>query len=144
MPHSNYVRDFYGWTNEQAALLRAGKFAMADIEHIAEEIESLGGSEKRELVNCLGVLLLRLLKWRFQPKRRGASWEAPIRIQRLNLARHLKANPSLKAKLPEATAVAYQWAVSEAAAETGLAVSKLPANCPWSFDEMTRSDFLPE
>ena len=132
MPHSNYVRDFYGWTNEQAALLRAGKFAIADIEHIAEEIEGLGGSEKRELVNCLSVLLLRLVKWRFQPKRRGAGWEASIRVQRLNLARHLKANPSLKAKLPEATAVAYSWAVNEAAAETRLAPSKFPANCPWS------------
>jgi hypothetical protein len=33
-----YDRDFYAWANEQAALLRAGRFGKADIAHIAEEI----------------------------------------------------------------------------------------------------------
>jgi hypothetical protein len=37
-----YGRDFYAWSNEQAALLRAGDFLHADIAHIAEEIETLG------------------------------------------------------------------------------------------------------
>jgi hypothetical protein len=48
-PLSNalYNQDFYAWANEQAGLLRAGKLAEADIEHIAEEIESLGKTEKR-------------------------------------------------------------------------------------------------
>ena len=38
-----YDRDFYAWSREQAELLRAGKLAEADIEHIAEEIDSMGG-----------------------------------------------------------------------------------------------------
>ena len=67
MKNSLYDRDFYAWANEQAALLRSGKLAEADIENIAEEIESMGRSEKRELVNRLTVLLLHLLKWQFQP-----------------------------------------------------------------------------
>jgi hypothetical protein len=53
-----YDRDFYAWANEQAALLRAGKLDAADIAHIAEEIESMGKTEKRELVSRLSVLLL--------------------------------------------------------------------------------------
>ncbi|MDJ0447925.1 DUF29 domain-containing protein [Methylocystis sp. JR02] len=73
--------DFYAWTHEQAELLRAGKFADADIEHIAQEIESMGKTEKRELVSRLRVLMLHLLKWRFQPMKRTASWEASIRVQ---------------------------------------------------------------
>ncbi|NCA87749.1 MAG: DUF29 family protein [Gammaproteobacteria bacterium] len=43
-----YERDFFAWANEQAALLHAGRFVAADIERIAEEIESLGRGEKRE------------------------------------------------------------------------------------------------
>ena len=44
-----YDSDFYAWSREQAELLRAGKLAEADIEHIAEEIDSMGRTEKREL-----------------------------------------------------------------------------------------------
>ena len=57
MPNSNYDRDFYAWANEQAALLRTGQLGQADIANIAEEIESLGRTEKRELVGRLTVLL---------------------------------------------------------------------------------------
>jgi Domain of unknown function DUF29 len=71
---SAYVRAFYAWTNEQSALLRAGKLGQADLEHIAEEIESMGKTEKRELISRLTVLLLHLLKWRFQPELRSTSW----------------------------------------------------------------------
>ena len=72
--HPLYDQDFYAWTNEQAALLRAGRLSEADVEHIAEEIENMGKSEKRELVSRLRVLLLHLLKWQYQPTRRGKSW----------------------------------------------------------------------
>jgi Domain of unknown function DUF29 len=71
MSDSNYDNDFYAWANEQAALLRTGMLAQADIEHIAQEIESMGRTEKRELVSRLRVLLLNLLKWRFQPAGSG-------------------------------------------------------------------------
>ncbi len=50
---SLYDRDFFAWANEQAALLRAGRLAAADIDNIAEEIESMGRSEKRELLMAL-------------------------------------------------------------------------------------------
>jgi hypothetical protein len=62
-----YERDFFAWANQQASLLRAGQFAQADVEHIAEEIESMGRSEKRELLSRLAILLMHLLKWQAQP-----------------------------------------------------------------------------
>ena len=96
MPNTNYDHDFYAWANEQAALLRQGKLGDADIEHIAEEIESMGRTEKRELVSRLTVLMLHLLKWRFQPGKRCSSWETSITVQRNRLARHMTDNPSLK------------------------------------------------
>src|ERR1700679_1879709 len=97
-----YDEDFYAWANEQAALLRSGKLASADIENIAEEIESMGKGEKRELISRLTVLLSHLLKWQFQPNLQGPSWKATIRVQRRDLSRHMTDNPSLKTKLPEA------------------------------------------
>lgn len=89
-----YDRDFFAWSLEQAKLLRARKLAEADIEHIAEEIDSMGRTEKRELISRLSVLLLHLLKWRYQPEKRSLSWEASIRVQRNRLADHLDDNPS--------------------------------------------------
>ena len=130
MSDSNYDSDFYAWANEQAALLRAGRLGQADIEHIAQEIESMGRTEKRELVGRLRVLLLHLLKWRFQPTGRGSSWKASIRVQRLDLAEHLKDNPSLKTIVPQAIATAFEGAIIEAADETKLRESAFPALCP--------------
>jgi hypothetical protein len=139
-----YERDFYAWANEQAALLRDDKLAEADIEHIAEEIESMGRAEKRELISRLTVLMLHLLKWQYQPGLRGPSWRATIRLQRHDLMSHLGDNPSLKASLPEAIERAYGRVVIAAEAETGLPESSFPAACPWSYDKMIAEDFGPE
>jgi hypothetical protein len=130
-----YDRDFYAWANEQAALLRAGKLSDADVANIAEEIESMGRSEKRELVSRLVVLLLHLLKWQYQPARRGRSWQVTIENTRDELDRHMIDNPSLKAKLPEAMADAYRRARRSAAAETDLPDITFPAECPWTFEQ---------
>lgn len=144
MNASLYDRDFYAWANEQAALLRAGKLDAADIAHIAEEIESMGKTEKRELVNRLAVLLQHLLKWQYQPERRSKSWAATIKVQRRDLERHLKDNPSLRAKLGESIEDAYGDAVLLAAGETDLPESAFPVTCPWAFERFMDADFWAE
>jgi hypothetical protein len=144
MSNSLYEQDFYAWANEQAALLRAGKLADADIENIAEEIESMGRSEKRELVNRLTVLLLHLLKWQFQPGLRGNSWRLSIEEQRYRLEDHLNDNPSLQAQLDKAMRDAYRLALIEAERETGLARETFPPQCSYSFGEAMRPEFWPE
>jgi hypothetical protein len=112
---STYDSDFYAWANTQAALLRSGRIDQADIEHIAEEIESMGKSELRELENRLARLFTHLLKWQFQPNRRSRSWTLTIKEQRRRLHRHLAQNPSLKATLEQAVLDAYGDAILEAA-----------------------------
>jgi hypothetical protein len=92
-----YDRDIILWSEEQARLLRAGQFAELDIEHLADEIEDVGKSEKRELASRVAVLLAHLLKWRVQPKNRSASWRATINDQRRRIALAIKETPSLKA-----------------------------------------------
>ena len=106
--------------------MRAGKLTEADIEHIAEEIDSMGRTEKRELISVLTVLLLHLLKWRHQPGKRGPSWEASIANRRDDIADHLDGNPSLRPLLPQAFASAYRKASREAVAETGLPGATFP------------------
>jgi len=56
-----YQDDIVVWANEQARLIRAGRFDLLDLEHIAEEIEDVGKSEQRELSRRMAVLLAHLL-----------------------------------------------------------------------------------
>ncbi len=142
--YSLYERDFYASSNQQAALLRAGKLQHADIEHIAAEIESMGKTEKRELIGRLTVLLLHLLKWRFQSAKRAASWEASVKVRRNRLIDHLDDNPSLKPLAPSALATAYRDAVIEAIAETGLPEPMFPEACPWTIEQVLSAEFWPD
>jgi hypothetical protein len=144
MPSTLYETDFYAWANEQAALLRSGKLSLADIENIAEEIESMGKTEKRELLSRLKVLLMHLLKWQFQPVGRSVSWQLTIKEQRREVVRHLADNPSLKGRLAETMADAYGDAIIAAARETSLPEDTFPTECPWSFEQITDPAFWPD
>ncbi len=139
-----YERDFYGWAMAQARLLRAGRLDAADIENIADEIESMGRSEKRELVSRLTMLMVHLLKWQVQPSHRGKSWRLTVENQRDDLQDHLADNPSLKPLLGEVLLSAYRRARRKAAIETGLDPQVFPATCPWTYDQAVDADFWPD
>ena len=47
--------DFYAWTQQQVDLLKSGNLVDVDVKHLIEEIESMGASERRELINRLAV-----------------------------------------------------------------------------------------
>ncbi len=140
----SYDGDTVGWAEHQAALLRAGCFAELDIENVAEEIESVGRSERKELTSRLTVLIAHLLKWQFQPSGRGNSWRDTISTQRMQIARHMKRNPSLKAKLDEAVEDAHADARVVARQETGLEPEMFPLACPYSWAQIMEHQLLPE
>ena len=139
-----YERDFYAWANEQGRLLRSGQLSEADIENIAEEIETLARGEKREFRRLLRRLLLRLLRWQVQPVRRSKARKVGIKLQRRALARHLSESPSLVELLAEVTEDAYTSAFLKAQVKTGLGESAFPATCPWSFEQVMAADFWPD
>ncbi|ATO31323.1 hypothetical protein DZA65_00400 [Dickeya dianthicola] len=139
-----YDNDFYGWTQEQASLLRSGRLAELDVHNLLEEIEAMGRSERRELEFRLQVLFMHLLKWEYQPSHRGKSWQLTIEEQRRKAMRVLSENPSLKSRLQNIIVDAYGDAVIGAERETGLNRGLFPANCPWSFDQAVNPDFYPE
>lgn len=144
MAHVAYESDYYGWTQEQAALLREGRINQLDLQNLAEEIEDMGKAAKRSLRSHLHVLLAHLLKWEYQPhypyKR---SWELTIDEQRDSIIDLLADNLGLTPKIPELTAFAYRSALRSAEKETGLPQKTFPKECPWGFEQMTNFDYWP-
>ena len=138
--NTQYENDIVAWANEQAQLIRAGKFDQLDLEHLAEEIEDVGKSEKRELASRMAVLLAHLLKWQYQPERQTNSWQRTIKEQRRGISIALRETPSLKTSLNDPTWQEKAWtdAVSQAASETGLA--DFPDACQWQMHEQVLAD----
>jgi hypothetical protein len=66
-----YDEDFVRWTEEQSSALRdaagVGTNLPLDWEHLAEEIESLGRSQRHELHSRLAVILEHLMKLEHSP-----------------------------------------------------------------------------
>jgi hypothetical protein len=138
-----YERDYYTWTGMQARALRARKVSGLDWDNLAEEVEDLGKAEVHRLESHLELLLMHLLKWVYQPQRRSRSWSNSVREHRFRIQRVLRANPGLKAKLPEIFADAYEAARLSAENETGLDLSTVPESRPWTLDDAMRDDFWP-
>lgn len=142
MPEYNI--DFFAWTREQSVLIRARRWSEIDVEHLADEIEGMGKSEKRALESRLEILLMHLLKWRVQKDRRSNSWRRTIKDQRRRLEKLLSENLSLKAELLEFVEDVYPSAIVMAANETGLDDEKFPTSCPYSIGQILNADYLPE
>ena len=139
-----YEQDYARWCAEQGALLREGRFGALDRENLAEEIESLGRSDRREIESRLKPLLVHLLKWRFQPQGRSASWRTTIDEQRWRIAKILKESPSLKGYPQEVLAEEYGFARWAAMEETGLPEETFPQTCPFAIDQVLATSFLPD
>jgi Domain of unknown function DUF29 len=128
----------------QAAHLRAKDWAALDIDHLAEEIESLGNEQAHAVESHLVIVLAHLLKWRYQPQRRGKSWRTTVLVGRQQSARRLRRNPGLRPSLPTLLADAYRDARRRAMLETELPLAIFPEACPWPLDQILDEDFWPE
>lgn len=140
----DYEQDFYAWTLRNAELLRQGRFSEIDVEHLAEELEDMGKSERRALESHLRTVVLHLLKWRFQPALRGASWRQSVRNGRIAIRNILRDSPSLARQLPEMLTDEYPAARADAADETGLGEPAFPKVCPFTLEQVLDADFRPE
>jgi hypothetical protein len=139
-----YDTDFYLWTQTQTAALRAKDVAALDLEHLAEEIESLGKRDRRAVESYLEVILLHLLKWTYQSERRGRSWEKSLLQARHRLAKLLRENPSLANQVPEFLDEGYPHARRLAAVEANLPLTTFPETCPWAGEQVLDEEFWPE
>ncbi len=139
-----YDRDYYQWLTQTANLLREKEFTKLDLENLIEEIESLGKSEKRAIKSNLIVVILHLLKYKYQPQKRSNSWKSSIREHRRRIKELVTDSPSLNNYLSEIFAHCYVAATKQASDETGLSITFFPKECPFSLAESLDEDFLTE
>lgn len=140
-------KDHYAWTQETIEKLRQGKLNEVNMEDLIEELEDMASSDRRELRNRLSVLLMHLLKWRYQPERRGRSWQLTIEEQRIAIQDSLEDSPSLKPQVAQIGEKAYRRAVVLAARETNRDKSTFPTTFEetgWTWEQVLDMEFLPE
>lgn len=138
-----YEQDFYAWITSNAESLRNKKFDQLDIENLAEELETMGRSEKRALVSHLSILIAHLLKWQGQPDKRSKSWESTIREQRKCLLELLDESPSLKPLLASKWERAYEKGLVLASQETKLTTDSF-TEFAFTLDKALDDKFLPD
>jgi hypothetical protein len=140
---SLYDTDFHRWAKEQGEALREQRFANIDWRNVAEEIESLGRSDKRSIESNLAVILLHLLKWHHQPQKRKAGWKSSIAEHRARIGKLLSESPSLRGYPAEVLAEEYALARTKASDETRIAEDVFSELCPFTIDQVLDSAFYP-
>ena len=149
---SRYESDFYGWTQEQAAKLRKLLTERTnldlDFENIAEEIDSMGRSDRRQLVSRLDEIDNHLMKLAFslawEPRQQ---WRNSVTGQRHGIAKLLKQSPSLKPHLQDALAEAHEDALRYFDDVKLIQLNMpehLPLTCPFALEQMLNLDWWPE
>ena len=131
------ITDFYAWTREQANALRRGASNEIDWDNLAEKIETVGRSERREVRSRLALILRHLLKWQYQPERQSRDGRNTISTQREDLSDVIADSPSLKAYQSEILADAYARGSPQCAQRF-----QMPEDCPWTIDQVG-NNFLP-
>ncbi|CAC5342216.1 MULTISPECIES: DUF29 domain-containing protein [Planktothrix] len=139
-----YEQDFHLWVQQTIQLLESKHFEELDCQNLIEELDSMGKNDKNALKSNLRILLMHLLKYRFQPEKRSNSWQYTIIEHRQRIEDALENSPSLKPFLENIFIQCYQGAKKLAAAETGLPRSFFPENCPFSIEETLNIDYLPD
>ena len=145
----DYDTDFAAWSDHQAELLRrmgAGERVnnQVDWENVAEEIETLGHSDKREIRNRLAVICEHLLKWVHQPEQRSSSWRGSVVEARQQIASLIEESPSLKG-YPATALVGRHGAYVHGRAKVMIVAELvgLPEICPWSIEQLLDDDYWP-
>ncbi len=100
---SLYERDWHAWTQDQAARLRAWPEGLRpnglDVEHLAEEVEDLGGSQRRAVESYLEQINLHVSKLEFHPAAETRLHRmAEVDNFRSSLQREFRHSPSLRAR----------------------------------------------
>jgi hypothetical protein len=139
-----YEKDFFLWLKTTAQLLKEGKFNELDTANLVEEVEGMGRSEKRSVTSNLEVLLMHLLKYKYQPQKRSQSLLLTIYEHRDRIIQVLEESPSLKRYYQEKFLPCYQKARKMASIETGLNITIFPEDCPFELELILTEDYLPD
>jgi len=133
---TTYDRDLSLWAKDTAQLLRERCWDVIDWEHLIEEVEDLGKSERSAIGSQMERIMVHLLKWQYQPQRRSDSWLDSINDGRSQIRRKLEDSPSLRNYPDQVLAKEYTRARREAARQTGLEISIFPEFCPYEIKQV--------
>jgi len=136
-----YDTDLVQWSEQQAQALRSRSANALDWDNLAEEIEGLARSDRREIRNRLAVICAHLLKWQFQPDGRGGSWRGSIVEARDRIADLIEESPSLR-PYPE-TVLSAGYAAGRRKAEAETELVGMPEACPWTIEQVLDHAFWP-
>lgn len=140
-----YERDLVAWSHQNAELLRAGRFDELDVDNIAEEIESLGASQKRELISRIEEIIEHLLKLQLAPdlerEQNQRLWRVSINKQRRGVRQLLKSSPSLRSCLTtELLHDCYEQAAHELKIEDFSMFTLPPIECVYTWAEILEEE----
>jgi hypothetical protein len=141
---SLYEQDFLLWLEITAKQLQEGNLEHLDRKNLLEEIEAMGRKEKLSLESNLEILLMHLLKYKYQANKRSNSWQYTIDEHRSRIRKAFKVSPSLKQYFEEIFFQCYLEGRRKAALETGLSLATFPPECPFSQEETLNSDYFPD
>lgn len=138
-----YEADETAWLETMAELISEGKNEDLDYAHLQEFLTDMANRDKREVESRLGVLLMHMLKWTHQQKKRSKSWRRTIVNQRRELTKLLKSGV-LRQHAADTLAAVYRDALEDAVLETGLPTTDFPHECPYTVEMLLADDVLGE
>jgi Domain of unknown function DUF29 len=151
LERSLYQTDYYAWTKEQAARLRAmasaGIDGGLDLENLAEEVESLGRSELNAVRSQIRRAIEHLLKLEHSPSSQPRfDWRASVAQARDEIEDHITASmfPDVAADLDKLFGRARRDAASGMLKHGEQnAARALPKGCPYSLQQILDQDWYP-
>ena len=139
-----YDCDYAAWVEQTALLLRDRQFEAVDLENLIDELEDMSRREKRSLTSNVRVILMHLLKYKFQAEKRSRSWLVTLREHRIRSAEILADSPSLQNYLSDQFELCYAQARREAGDETGLEIEEFPIESPFTVSQCLDENFRPD
>ena len=138
-----YNRDFVAWADEQALLLEQKRWYELDLVNLIAEVQDLGNRHRDALESQLTRLLMHLLKWQYQPQKRGNSWLLTVKDARRQIAKLIRKYPVLAVHVEKAFLECYLEAREIAADETGLFTNTFPLECQYPLEQVLKEGFWP-
>lgn len=131
-----YENDLHGWALEQSELLKKRDFSKLDIDHLIEELQDLGESNKTAIESHLIILMMHMLKQTLQPEKASKSWNDSIENARAQIEHIIEKNPSLKNYPSQVYMKCYPSALRRAAKQMGKDTYHMPSYSPWSIKDI--------
>ena len=138
-----YERDYLLWLEENVRLLSDRQLQEIDYDHLIEELESLGRSEKRTVESLMKQLLIHLLLYQYgatEDQRNANHWSLEILTFSDQLNEELAAKTIYNYLVDNLDKI-YQSAMKLAAQKSQLS---LPQQCPYTLQQILDENWLPQ